>query len=137
MVKKCSLLIVVLIFLVSPVMADEFSISFEWGDIPLCTTGNPNRVQNPWFVLSNIPEGTKFITFKLKDLDAPNYDHGGGTIKYSGNNNIEPGAFKYKSPCPPSGSHRYQWSAKAKEKKGMFSRAIGTAKAMKKYPVND
>ncbi len=135
MVKKCSILIVALIFLASPVMADDdFTISFEWGDIPLCTTGSPNTVPNPIFVLSNVPKGTKFIIFTLKDLDAPNYNHGGGTIEYTGNNDIEPGEFKYQSPCPPSGSHRYQWSAKAKKKKGMFGGALGTAKAIKIYP---
>lgn len=134
MVKKNCLFILVCLFLVSPVMADDFSISFEWGDIPLCTSGNPNIVPNPRFVLSNVPEGTKFISFRLTDLDSPNYDHGGGTIEYTGNNLIEPGAFKYKSPCPPSGSHRYEWSANAKEKNGFFSGSIGTSKAKKKYP---
>ena len=137
MVKSCSVLIVVFLFLVSPVMADEFIISFEWGDIPICTTGNPNRVANPRFVLSNVPEGTKFISFKMTDLDVTNYNHGGGTIEYTGNNVIEPGAFKYKSPCPPNGSHRYQWAAKAKESDGFFSGSIGTAKAMKRYPAKD
>ncbi len=127
-------MIAVLFFLVSPVLADEFTISFEWGDIPLCTSGNPNSVSNPTFVLSNVPENTKFISFKLKDLDVTGYNHGGGKIEYTGNNVIEPGAFKYKSPCPPSGSHRYEWTAKAKENDSFFGGSIGTAKAMKQYP---
>lgn len=127
-------MIAVMLFLVSPVLADEFTLSFEWGDIPLCTTGNPNRVPNPRFVLSNVPEHTKFISFELTDLDVPNYNHGGGKIEYTGSNVIEPGAFKYKSPCPPSGSHRYEWTAKAKESDSFFSNSIGTAKAVKQYP---
>ena len=134
MKKKCGLLMVLVMFLVVPASAGGFSISFEWGNIPLCTSGSPNVVPNPRFVLSNVPNGTKFIQFTMTDLDVPSYSHGGGTIEYTGNNIIEPGAFKYKSPCPPSGSHRYEWSAKAKEKTGFFSGSIGTAKAIKTYP---
>ena len=47
-------------------LAEEFSISFEWGDIKKCNTGNPNRLLNPIFTLSNVPEGTKFLKFKMK-----------------------------------------------------------------------
>lgn len=134
MVKKCGLLIILIFLFVTPVSAAEFAISFEWGNIPLCTSGQPNSVPNPKFVLSAVPEGTKFIQFTMTDLDAPNYNHGGGTIEYTGNNIIEPGAFTYLSPCPPSGSHRYQWTATAKEKTGFLSGSIGTAKAVKIYP---
>jgi phosphatidylethanolamine-binding protein (PEBP) family uncharacterized protein len=134
MVKKCGLLIIIIFLFVTPVIAAEFAVSFEWGDIPLCTSGQPNSVPNPRFVLSNVPEGTKFIQFTMTDLDAPNYNHGGGTIEYTGNNTIEPGAFTYLSPCPPSGTHRYQWTATAKEKTGLFSGSLGMAKATKSYP---
>jgi phosphatidylethanolamine-binding protein (PEBP) family uncharacterized protein len=134
MVKKCGLLVIIIFLFVTPVIAAEFAVSFEWGDIPLCTSGQPNSVPNPRFVLSNVPEGTKFIQFTMTDLDAPNYNHGGGTIDYTGNNTIEPGAFTYQSPCPPSGTHRYQWTATAKKKTGLFSGSLGMAKATKSYP---
>jgi phosphatidylethanolamine-binding protein (PEBP) family uncharacterized protein len=134
MVKKSALLIFITILLVTPAVASEFAISFEWGDISLCTSGQPNVVPNPRFVLSNVPEGTKFIHFTMTDLDVPSYNHGGGTVEYTGKNVIEPGSFKYQSPCPPSGSHRYQWTATAKEKTGFFSGSIGKARATKKYP---
>ncbi len=134
MVKKSGLLIFVTILLVSPAIASEFAISFEWGNIPLCTSGQPNVVPNPKFVLSNIPQGTKFIQFQMTDLDVPSYDHGGGTVEYTGKNVIEPGAFEYQSPCPPSGSHRYQWTATAKKKTGLFSGSLGKARATKSYP---
>ena len=123
-----------LLFLTTPALADEFKLTFEWGDIPLCTNGNPNVVPNPQFVLSNVPEKTKFISFSLKDLDSPQYNHGGGKIEYTGNNVIEPGVFKYKSPCPPSWIHRYVWTATAKEKDSFFGGTLAKAKAMKKYP---
>lgn len=136
MAKKYSLIIVLIVLIATPVIADDFSFTFEWGDIPLCTSGNPNTVPNPRFILSNVPEGTKFIEFKTTDLDTnyPNYDHGGGTIEYTGNNIIEPGAFKYQSPCPQSGSHRYQWTATAKKKTGFFSGSLGKAQGTKRYP---
>ena len=134
MVKRSGLCLFVTILLVTPAVASEFAISFEWGDIPLCTSGQPNVVPNPKFVLSNVPEGTKFIQFQMTDLDAPSYSHGGGTIEYTGQNVIEPGAFKYQSPCPPSGSHRYQWTAKAKKKTGLFSGSLGKTRATKSYP---
>ena len=134
MVKKGGLLIFVIILLVTPAAAAEFTLSFEWGDIPLCTSGQPNIVPNPVFVLSGVPEGTKFIQFKLTDLDVPSYNHGGGMVAYTGKNIIEAGAFKYKSPCPPGGSHRYRWTATAKKKTGLFSGSIGKAQATKKYP---
>jgi phosphatidylethanolamine-binding protein (PEBP) family uncharacterized protein len=134
MIKKCTWIIMMVFFITAPVLASEFAISFDWGDIHLCTSGNPNTVANPKFVLSNVPKGTQFIKFTMTDLDVPSYNHGGGTIKYTGKNVIKPGAFKYKSPCPPDGSHRYRWTAVAKKKKSIFGGTIGKAKATKRYP---
>jgi phosphatidylethanolamine-binding protein (PEBP) family uncharacterized protein len=134
MSQKPVFMFLVAILWAATAAAGDFQMTFEWGDIPLCTSGRPNRVPNPKFVLSNVPEGTKFIEFKMKDLDAPSYNHGGGTVTYSGDDVIEPGAFTYLSPCPPGGTHRYRWTARAKEKTGLFSGSIGTAEAMKTYP---
>ncbi len=114
--------------------AADFAIAFEWGDIPLCTSGTPNIVDNPRFTLQNVPKGTKFIKFKLVDLDAPSYLHGGGTVEYTGQEVIEPGAFKYESPCPPSGSHTYEWAARARKSSGSFGGSLATASASKSYP---
>ena len=90
-----------------------------YGNINLkkCNTGNPNKVDNPLFKLSNVPEGTKILQFRMKDKNAPGYNHGGGKVEYSGQNTIEPGAFKYKSPCPPGGVHTYVWTVTAKNEK--------------------
>ena len=113
-------------------LAEEFSVSFEWGDIKKCSTGNPNRVSNPIFTLGNVPEGTKFLKFKMKDKNVPGFNHGGGKIEYFGENVIVPGAFKYKSPCPPDGSHTYEWTVTAQSKKSGGKLAV--AKARKQYP---
>lgn len=119
-----------LIALSTPAAAFEFS--FTWDGLKLCTTGKPNTVPNPAFVLKDVPEGTKFIRFKLKDRDVPNYKHGGGVVAYNGQSTIKPGAFKYKSPCPPSGSHTYEWTATAQTKKN--GGKLATAKARRDYP---
>lgn len=123
-----------LIFSVTTSYAGEFSIEFEWGDIPLCTSGSPNIVPNPTFLLSGVPEGTKVISFQMTDLDVPSYNHGGGNVEYSGQSVIEPGAFTYNSPCPPNGSHTYEWKAYAKEKDSFFAKKLGKAEAKKLYP---
>jgi len=112
--------------------AQAFELTFDWGDLVLCTTGSPNTVTNPTFSLKDVPPGTKFIRFKLTDLDAPGYRHGGGTVAWSDTGIIQPGAFSYKSPCPPNGSHTYEWRATAQSSKS--GGALGTAKASTDYP---
>ncbi len=112
--------------------AQAFEISFDWGGLQPCTSGNPNTVANPGFTLTDVPEGTAFIRFKLVDTDAPGYNHGGGLVEYTGQTVIEPGAFSYKSPCPPDGQHRYEWTATAQSKKS--GGKLGTAKAARDYP---
>ena len=118
----------------SSVSASEFEISFDWGNIKKCTSGNPNTVSNPIFELKNVPDGTTWIYFKLVDKNVTSYDHGGGWVEYKGQSKIEPGAFKYKSPCPPNGRHNYEWTASAKKKKSSFGGTISKAKASKMYP---
>jgi hypothetical protein len=95
----------------------HLDFSFEWGDIPRCTNGNPNTVSNPIFTFPSIPDNAQWATFKLKDVQVPMYNHGGGrvelegntTIDENGNTIIDTGKFSYKSPCPPSGRHGYRW----------------------------
>lgn len=127
---RISALAIAALFAGSLPAAAEFSLSFGWGDIPLCTTGKPNRVGNPAFVLKDVPAGTTSIEFRLKDLDVPGYDHGGGKVKIGSSGTVPQGAFKYKSPCPPNGVHTYEWTATAR--KG--GKVLGVASARRKYP---
>ncbi|VAV90485.1 hypothetical protein MNBD_ALPHA07-794 [hydrothermal vent metagenome] len=108
----------------------EFSFTFEWGDIPSCGTGRPNTVGSPAFVLKGVPAGTTSVQFRLKDRNAPSYNHGGGKVAVTGDGTIPFGAFKYKSPCPPQGAHTYEWTATARQGKTVLERA----KARRKYP---
>lgn len=108
----------------------DFTISFDWGDIPDCRTGRPNTVGSPAFVLRGLPAGTTAVQFRLKDLNVPGYNHGGGTVKVSRDGKLPFGVFKYKSPCPPSGTHTYEWTATAKA----GNKTLATAKARRNYP---
>ncbi len=114
----------------TPALPGDFSFSFTWGDIPLCTSGHPRRVPSPRFVVSNLPEGTDRIVFRLKDLDAPAYNHGGGKVAIDRDGVIPAGAFTYKSPCPPGGVHRYEWRATAKH----GAKVLARARARRNYP---
>jgi hypothetical protein len=117
-------------FLAMPALA--FDIGFNWSGSKSCTSGKPNRVANPAFALRDVPAGTKYIRFKMVDLNVPNYNHGGGVVAYNGQKTIARGAFKYKSPCPPNGSHVYEWTATAQTKKN--GGKIGVAQAQRNYP---
>ncbi len=124
--------ILTLALLLSPGTAAAFTISFDWSGLKRCTSGSPNTVPNPPFVLADVPEGTKFIRFKMVDQNKRSVNHGGGVVAYSGQTTIAPGAFKYKSPCPPNGPHLYEWTATAQTEKG--GGTLDTAKARLPYP---
>ena len=121
--------------------AEEIKLSFDWGNIPICTSGNPNTVTNPTFTLSAIPKGAKWAYFKIKDRNVPNFNHGGGWVELKGSKTINPGKFTYQSPCPPTaGGHTYRWTAYFTAKKtslnfsGKPKDIMSDTFASKKYP---
>lgn len=128
---KTALIAATLLALSAP-MASAFDIGFDWAGLKLCTSGNPNTVANPKFTLKDVPPGTKYIRFRLVDRDVPGYNHGGGVVAWDGKATVQPGAFKYKSPCPPNGKHTYEWTATAQSAKN--GGKLGVAKARRKYP---
>ena len=131
-VKLLIRIFISLFFLTSTVNAAEFGLAFEWGDLPKkCSKGNSKIVRNPIFTLINVPDGTKTLSFSMRDKQSPQSNHGGGKVEYTGQTTIEPGAFRYHSPCPGNQVHTYIWTATAKNEK---KKKIGKAKAQKKYP---
>ena len=50
-------------FFISSVISNEFSFTFDWGNLKSCTSGKPNKVSNPIFELKNVPEGTRELRF--------------------------------------------------------------------------
>ena len=129
-------IVVLLVALVLPVCtnAGDFKIEFTWDGLKRCTSGRPNIVSNPIFKVMGVPKGTVGIDFRLKDLNVPSYNHGGGWIDISKDGKVAANSFKYKSPCPPSGKHKYEWTAKAKEKKGWGGKTLATTKVSRMYP---
>ena len=108
----------------------DFRISFEWGNIPLCTTGRPNTVPNPAFRVTGVPAGTETIEFELTDLDVPSYNHGGARLRMTGDGTVPSGTFTYRSPCPPGEVHTYEWEATARAAR----QVLGVATARRDYP---
>ncbi|MCB1341217.1 MAG: hypothetical protein KDK24_09155 [Pseudooceanicola sp.] len=117
--------------LATPALA-EFRFSFDWAGLKSCTSGNPNTVHNPLFKVSGVPQGTTVIRFQLKDLDVPGYNHGGGYVTIAKDGTVPAKSFKYKSPCPPSGKHTYEWTATAMTRKN--GKALAKAAARASYP---
>jgi phosphatidylethanolamine-binding protein (PEBP) family uncharacterized protein len=106
--------------------SSAFVVDFTWQG-----TGSCFDPKSPPFSLTGVPGGTKVLKFSMKDLDAQTYVHGGGSIAYDGQSQIDRGAFSYQGPCPPYGQHSYQWTVEAQDGNG---KTLATATAMKKFP---
>jgi phosphatidylethanolamine-binding protein (PEBP) family uncharacterized protein len=105
----------------TPARAAEFSISFRW------CSGSPVTT------LSGVPKGTATLVAELVDFQAPNYDHGGGKVAYTGRKSLACGAFpRYRGPSPPAPQvHTYQWTVKALAVDGSV---LATAAATRRFP---
>ena len=114
---------VVLLF-AGPALA-ELKVSFDWGP-----TGKCFDRKSPPFKVSGAPAGTAKLSFRMTDLDAPDYTHGGGKVDYAGQSDIPYGAFSYKGPCPPT-RHRYRFDVRELDAKG---KEIGKATATRSFP---
>lgn len=98
----------------------ELGVKFSWDGIRKCTAISPE------IKITHIPEGTVSFRVKLKDLDVPDYHHGGGTVPNDGSGIIPKRALKYdtglkdayRGPCPPMGAHYYEFTVKALDSNG-------------------
>ncbi len=124
----CIPIILVVLLAFRSAQAAELKFDFKWvGWKDECATKSPE------FKISSVPAGTGKISFKMVDLGYPSYPHGGGKVKYSGED-IPRGAFQYKGPCPPRGSHDYEWTAIAYDGNG---KELGRAKLTKPFPPKE
>jgi len=106
-----------------------FAVTPTWDGIKACS-GQPISSPSPAFSVSGVPPGTADLEFRMVDLDAPRFNHGGGKVRYTGQARIAPGAFQFIGPCPPQ-THRYEWTVTARDAGG---RSLGMARATKNYP---
>jgi hypothetical protein len=113
----------------TPVSPDAvtLAVDFEWQPSDRCSRRSPE------IRVANIPPATKTLQVKLKDRDVPNWNHGGGSMVYDGGNVIPAGALKngYNGPCPPSGTHRYEFTVQAIDAAGTI---IGIGRQMHPFP---
>lgn len=88
---------------------------------------------SPKITVDGVPEGTTQFKVRLKDLNVPNWNHGGGAVPYTGEGVIPEGALTegYNGPCPPSGSHTYQFTVTALDAAG---NVLATGKASLRFP---
>ena len=108
--------------------AATLGVRFTWVGTAACSTTPPA------FTITDIPKETKYLAFRLTDLDAPHYQHGGGQVAYSGAGDIPAGAFDgaYNGPCPPSGAtHTYVWTVCALDAN---RKALAEGKATGRFP---
>ena len=97
----------------SMAFASSFSARFSWKGIPACSSVSPA------FSISGVPPGTAALAFALHDREAPDFQHGGSTVAYTGKGVVSRGAITYVGPCPPSGTtHRYVWTIEALDGEG-------------------
>jgi len=102
-----------MLILASMHAASAFSARFSWSGIRACGRTSPA------FTIQDAPEGTESLRFVMIDKDAPNFNHGGGTIPYNGGGRVPEGAIDYIGPCPPAGTiHRYVWTIEALDRSG-------------------
>ncbi|MFO1082994.1 MAG: YbhB/YbcL family Raf kinase inhibitor-like protein [Reyranellaceae bacterium] len=106
-----------------------FAVTPTWEGIRACS-GQPIASPSPAFSLTGVPAGTTELEFRMVDLDAPRFNHGGGKVRYTGQARIAPGAFQFTGPCPPQ-THRYEWTVVAHDASG---KSLATARAIKSYP---
>jgi hypothetical protein len=91
----------------------ELSVDWQWKASDRCSSTSPA------LALSGIPAGTRTLAVRMVDLDAPGYDHGGGSVAHAGGATatVAAGALKsYRGPCPPNFSgfgHDYEITVRA------------------------
>ena len=73
--------------------APVFSVGATWAGSKPCF--DPH---SPPFTLSGVPPGTRQLRFAMRDLDAPNFVHGGGSVAYNDQRLLPRGAFPYRGP---------------------------------------
>ncbi len=110
-----------------PKDAVEMDVDFSWAGIQACSH------ESPEIRVANIPDGTTELRIRLKDINLPAWNHGGGWVTNDDSGLIPAGALNigYNGPCQPDGRHKYEFSVMAVNAEGVI---IGFGKALKPFP---
>jgi hypothetical protein len=118
MLRSITFVAVALMTVGAATQAQAFTASVKWAETSGCSGQTPN------VTFSAVPKGTTKIDVKLVDLDLPTFNHGGGSVDFTGKTRYEPGELlslfsTYRGPCPPVGTtHRYEWTFNALDAAG-------------------
>jgi phosphatidylethanolamine-binding protein (PEBP) family uncharacterized protein len=111
--------------LVTATPASAMSASFSWNGIAACSGPSPA------FAVSGAPAGTANLRFAMRDQNVPDYNHGGGTVAFTGGK-VAQGAISYRGPCPPGGeTHLYIWTIEALDASG---KVLAATTAQGRFP---
>ena len=107
-----------------PEDAAELGVDFTFQERHRCSETSPA------IRVSGAPESTVGYRVKLVDLDVPSFNHGGGEVSQS-SGRIRPGALEsYIGPCPPIGTHTYEFRVSALDADG---RIVGYGTATQEF----
>jgi phosphatidylethanolamine-binding protein (PEBP) family uncharacterized protein len=121
------ILAVTSVLVASATSASALSAKFSWKGINACSGPSPA------FQISGAPKGTVSLRFAMRDYHAPNYNHGGSTVPFSGKGGVAQGAISYRPPCPPGGeTHLYIWTIDALDQSG---NKLATTEARGTFPA--
>ena len=94
--------------------AAKLDINYEWTSQTNCSN------QSPEIRLTGIPAGTQKLRVNVVDTTVA-YDHGGGTVSYTGTNVIPAGKLSsFRGPCPPGSTHQYSMTIDAIDASGVI-----------------
>jgi phosphatidylethanolamine-binding protein (PEBP) family uncharacterized protein len=123
--KLFGMAVLALVACVATSPASAMSASFSWAGIAACSGPSPA------FTVTGAPAGTTNLRFVMRDQNVPDFNHGGGTVPFSGGN-VAQGAIAYRGPCPPGGeTHLYVWTVEALDGGG---RVLATATTQGRFP---
>ena len=130
---KLRLFVIAATLLITGTYASAMELSFSWGPTIKCFDS-----KSPPMTVSQVPNGTAKLRFRMVDRNKMSYRHGGGTVDFKGSGNLPYGAFlnspfrPYKGPCPRRTSpHTYEFTVQAID---MSGRVLAKANARRKFP---
>ncbi|GAB6907376.1 exported hypothetical protein [Desulfosarcina cetonica] len=111
-----------------PRNAAKMEVTFSWDGIPACAH------ESPEIKVAGIPDGAVELQVRLKDINLPVWNQGGGKVAVDGSGVIPAGALNmgYNGPCPPAGQrHKYEFSVMAVDDQGTI---IGYGASRQVFP---
>lgn len=114
-----------------PKDAAKMGVSFSWDGIAACDH------QSPEIRVTDVPATAVLFKVRLKNLDVPAWNQGGGEVANDGSGILPAGALQlgFNGPCPPPGERqKYEFSVMALDDQG---RIVGFGKARHRFPPKD